>query len=236
MRLEPSRRRAVDTTARSSVEPWPASSRSSPLEDARRLGRTEEDCRRYLEELRWPEGTCCSRCESRSIIALRSRPRFYCRDCRHFFSLTSGTAFHNSHLPIRKWFLTIELVLASDCGLPANELTKVLGGSYATAWFVGHRIRAALHEAAGGRRSTPNGATHPIARTYAAALVGRHHQLGLKYLPAYEAERRWCARQRQNPNAFRDTVLALLHAEPLSKEELLGRGPTHLETTLAPVR
>jgi hypothetical protein len=65
----------------------------------------EEECRRYLEELRWPEGISYPRCEARSIVPIPARWRFYCRDCPHFFSVTSGTAFHNSHLPIWKWFL-----------------------------------------------------------------------------------------------------------------------------------
>ena len=201
----------------------------SPLDDPGWLGaleQTEEACRRYLEELRWPDGISCPRCEGRSITPIPARRRFYCGRCRHFFSLTSGTAFHNSHLPIWKWFLTIELVLDSDGGLPANELTEVLGGNYATAWFVEHRIRAALLEAAGVRRHRPPAGCPTAERTYAASRVGRHHQLGLKYLPAYEAERRWRTSQRDNPHAFRDTVLALLRAEPLSKDELTGRRPT----------
>ena len=217
----------------SRAEPTPASPRQSQLFDLDGLGallRTEEECRRYLEELRWPEGISCPRCEARSIVPIPARRRFYCQSCRHFFSLTSGTAFHNSHLPIRKWFLTIELVLGSEEGLPANALTKLLGGSYKTAWFVEHRIRAALHEATGGRRSRPNGMGLAVDRTYARPFVGRHHQLAVKYLPAYEAERRWRADQRDNPHAFRDTVLALLHGEPLSKDELMGRSSAALAT------
>jgi transposase-like protein len=215
------------------AEPTPASPTQSPLVDLNGLSalqRREEECRRYLEELRWPEGISCPRCEARSIVPIPARRRFYCRDCRHFFSLTSGTAFHNSHLPIWKWFLAIELVLGSDGGLPANALTKLLGGSYKTAWFVEHRIRAALHEATGGRRSRPNGTSLAVDRTYLRPFVGPHHQLALKYLPAYEAERRWRASQRDNPHAFRDTVLALLHAEPLSTDELIGRGSAALVT------
>src|SRR5262245_10268740 len=116
------------TASASPGEPTATMLPRSLFEDPEWLGsleRTEEECRRYLEELRWPDGISCPHCVSRSIVAIRSRPRFYCRECRHFFSLTSGTAFHNSHLPIWKWFLTIELLLASDGGLPANELTKV---------------------------------------------------------------------------------------------------------------
>jgi transposase-like protein len=181
---------------------------------------TDEKCRRYLEALRWPEGICCPHCYGRSISAISARRRFYCGGCRHFFSLTSGTVFHNSHLPIWKWFLAIELLLYSDRGFPANELRKVLGGSYKTAWFAEHRIRAALCEATGAQRAwQPNG-DGPNARTYDRALVGPYHQMGVKYLPAYETEASWRSRQSGNIDGFRDTLLALLRAEPVPLDDL----------------
>jgi transposase-like protein len=186
---------------------------------------TENACRLYLESLRWPEGVSCPRCEGRSITDIPARRRFYCRRCRHFFSLTSGTAFHNSHLPLWKWFLAIELVLSTDGGIPANELMTVLGGSYKTAWFVEHRIRAALGDVRPGRHVQRGKRAGVTVRTYAAAVTGRYHQLGLKYLPAYEAEKNWRAQHRRNPNAFRDTVLTLLRAEPLAFDELTAGEP-----------
>jgi transposase-like protein len=148
------------------------------------LAQTEERCRRYLEELRWPDGIRCPRCDGRSISPIRARRRFYCRGCRHFFSLTSGTIFHNSHLPIWKWFVAIKLILDTDRGLPANELTMLLGGSYKTAWFAEHRIRGAICEATNAPRSTSSIDNQPDSRTYARPLVGPHHQLARKYLPA----------------------------------------------------
>jgi transposase-like protein len=182
----------------------------------------ENACRHYLETLRWPEGISCPRCDGPRVTDIPARRRFYCGTCRHFFSLTSGTAFHNSHLPLWKWFLAIELVLDTDGGIPAHELMKVLGGSYKTAWFVEHRIRAAICEARPGRRLVRREPGLVVERTYAAAVVGRYRQLGLKYLTAYRDEESWRARHRHNPGAFRDTVLALLQAEPLSLEELIA--------------
>ena len=181
---------------------------------------TENACRSYLEGLRWPDGITCPLCDRNSVAEIPARRRYYCRGCRHFFSLTSGTAFHNSHLPLWKWFLAVQLLLSTDGGIPANELMKVLGGSYKTAWFVEHRIRAAFCAARPARRlSSPESF---VERTYDAEQVGRYHQLGLKYLYAYQAEESWRARHRDNPNAFRDTVLALIHADPLSLDELVA--------------
>ena len=174
---------------------------------------TEEECRRFLEGLRWPDGICCPRCECRAISEIPARRRFYCRGCRHFFSLTSGTAFHNSHLPIWKWFLAIELLLDAEGGLPATELHKVLGGSYKTAWFAGHRIRAALYEATGAQAVPHSQLDGAAARPHERTIGERYRHLGLKYLPAYEAEARWRTRHGGNGEALRETVLALLRAE-----------------------
>jgi transposase-like protein len=181
----------------------------SPLDEPEWLAdleRTEERCRRYLEDLRWPEGITCPRCDCHSIGDVPARRRHYCRGCRHHFSLTSGTVFHNSHLPIWKWFLAIELLLGSDAGVPANQLVELLGGSYKTSWFVEHRIRAALVQAG----EQPCDAPAPSA----------YHRPDGKYRTAYLAESGWRARNRRNPDGFRNTVLALLAAEPVSYGEL----------------
>jgi len=224
----------VKTTARAAPScPTAASPLRSPLDDPGWLGspeQAEEDCRRYLEELRWPDGICCPGCDGRAISPIPARRRFYCRSCRHFFSLTSGTVFHNSHLPIWKWFLAIELLLDSEHGLPANELKRLLGGSYKTAWFAEHRIRAALSATTGARRVERPSPTGSVARTYNRLLVGPYHQLGVKYLAAYQTEANWRSRQRGNPDAFRETVLALLRAEPVPLDELIAReSPAFLE-------
>ena len=64
----------------------------------RDLDRTEDQCRAYLETLRWPDGVRCPRCDSADTARLEARKKFYCRSCRYHFSVTSGTLFHNSHL------------------------------------------------------------------------------------------------------------------------------------------
>jgi transposase-like protein len=195
----------------------------SPLDDAgwfQDLEQTEERCREYLEDLRWPDGVVCPRCGSDSTGTIPARRRFYCRRCRHHFSATSATIFHGSRLPLWKWFVSISLLLDSKAGLPANQLVQLLGGSYKTAWFVEHRIRAALLDEpppAGGRPEDDCGRI----RLYDRPIVGCYHQLGVKYLPAYEAESSWRTRNRGNPNAFEDTLLALLRADPVSYRELV---------------
>ena len=176
-------------------------------------------CRAYLETLRWPDGVRCPRCDSADTARLEARKKFYCRSCRYHFSVTSGTLFHNSHLPTWKWFLTISLMIQSEDGLPANQLVELLGVTYKTAWFAEHRVRAALQDGRAASPPCPRQTTRRAAaraRVFARPLVGSYQQLELKYLPAYLAEIAWRSESRQNPYAFRDTVLRLLGGDPLA--------------------
>lgn len=107
---------------------------------------TEEKCRAILEELRWPDGTRCPRCNSVKTSRIHARDQFDCDTCRHQFSVTSGTIWHDTHLPLRKWFIAIYLTVESKKGMSANQMKRVLGVSYKTAWYLCHRIRAAMTE------------------------------------------------------------------------------------------
>lgn len=107
---------------------------------------TEKKCRAILEELRWPDGARCPRCNSVKTSRIHSRDQFDCDTCRHQFSVTSGTIWHDTHLPLRKWFIAIYLTVESKKGFSANQMKRVLGVSYKTAWYLCHRIRAAMTE------------------------------------------------------------------------------------------
>jgi transposase-like protein len=107
---------------------------------------TEEKCRDFLEKLRWPDGVECPRCGSDSVSRIESRKQFDCNACRYQFSVTAGTVFHDSHLPLWKWFLAIYLIGESKKGMSHKQLERTLGVSYKTAWYLGHRIRSAMEE------------------------------------------------------------------------------------------
>ena len=107
---------------------------------------TEENCRAALEELRWPDGVRCPRCNSMKISRIHERDQFDCDICRYQFSVTSGTIWHDTHLPLRMWFIAIYLTVESKKGFSANQMKRVLGVSYKTAWYLCHRIRAAMTE------------------------------------------------------------------------------------------
>lgn len=107
---------------------------------------SEDRCRQYLAALRWPKGIICPRCGSTSISSISTRNQLDCNTCRNRFSVTSGTIFHDSHLPLWKWFATTYLMIESKKGISSNQIRRTIGVSYKTAWYLTHRIRAAMAE------------------------------------------------------------------------------------------
>lgn len=105
---------------------------------------TDEKCRIALEKLRWPSGVRCTRCDSEKISRNYKRNQFECDPCGYHFSVTAGTIFHDSHLPLRKWFIAIYLICESKKGVSALQLKRTLGVAYKTAWYLCHRIREAV--------------------------------------------------------------------------------------------
>jgi transposase-like protein len=108
---------------------------------------TDVECRAALEELRWPDGVKCLRCESDKISRISTRNQYDCDSCRYRFSVTTGTVFHDSHLPLPKWFLAVLLMCEAKKGISANQMKRTLGVAHKTAWYLCHRIRQAMAEA-----------------------------------------------------------------------------------------
>jgi transposase-like protein len=110
---------------------------------------SEERCRKYLAELRWPKGVRCLKCGADRVYTVHTRGRYECSDktCRHQFSVTAETIFHDSHLPLWKWMLATYMMVESKKGISANQLKRTLKTSYKTAWYLCHRIRAAMKDA-----------------------------------------------------------------------------------------
>ncbi len=106
----------------------------------------EEDCRDYLTKLRWPNGPTCPRCNHDKVSTLQNQDKFECAKCEYQFSVKSGTIFHDSKLPLRKWLIAIYLMLEAKKGVSAKQLERTLGVTYKTAWYLCHRIRAAFDE------------------------------------------------------------------------------------------
>ena len=113
------------------------------LEFERRF-RSDELCRDYLFPLRWPEGFLCPRCRGQRAWKTR-RGLWLCGTCRHQTSLTAGTIFQDSHVPLTIWFRAMWHVTSQKHGASALGLQRVLGlGSYKTAWALLHKLRRAM--------------------------------------------------------------------------------------------
>ncbi len=105
---------------------------------------TEEACRIYLEELRWPTGFRCPRCSSSSAWRMKRGLRL-CSQCRSQISVTAGTIFESSRLPLKTWFRAIWYITSQKNGASALGIQRVLGlGSYQTAWTWLHKLRRAM--------------------------------------------------------------------------------------------
>ena len=107
----------------------------------------EEVCRAYMEGLRWPNGIACLHCGSIEVSGRSKRAQFECYSCNYQFTVTTGTIFHDTHLPIWKWFLATYLMIESKKGISALQMKRSLHVAYKTAWYLCHRIRAAMNEA-----------------------------------------------------------------------------------------
>jgi transposase-like protein len=280
---------------------------------------SEDRCRAYLEGLRWPDGLECPRCLGKTISRIRERNQFDCDSCRYQFSATAGSTFHDTHLPLWKWFLAVYLVCESKKGISSMQLKRTLGVSYKTAWYLSHRIRDAMGSVEesplvgvvevdetliggkvegkgqgyrenksvvigavqrGGKirlRVIPNTRRHHVMdfieanvdaavvytdelKSYERAIdpetihetvthsegeyvrggvhtqgvesvwslfkrsiIGSYHRLSVKHLPAYLDEMEFRFNNRDNPFLFRDTLLVLLHSDPLPYKELVAK-------------
>ena len=115
---------------------------------------TEEACKYFLTEKRWPNGIQCPRCHNTKVYALKSKPfHWVCKgkDCGgrngYRFSIITKTIFENTNYPLRTWFQVIYLMTQSKKGISALQIHRQIGsGDYRTAWYMCHRIRAAMKD------------------------------------------------------------------------------------------
>ncbi len=107
--------------------------------------------RKHLEGLRWADGRFCPHCggteKTRLVRGKKHRPGlYYCNDCKKQFTVTVGTVFERSKVPLNKWMLAFHLMASSKKGISAHQLHRMLGVTYKTAWFMAHRIREAMRD------------------------------------------------------------------------------------------
>lgn len=130
----------------------------------------EDKAREYLEALRWPSGTTCPHCGSigkhYKLAGKAHRVGVYkCSDCREQFTVTVGTVFEDSKVPLHKWLQACYMMSCSKKGVSSKQLERMLAVSYKTAWFMSHRIREAMTSEGGGLLGS-NGSPVEVDETY----------------------------------------------------------------------
>ena len=103
---------------------------------------TQEACIAHLEKARWGDTVRCPYCGSTNTA--RTPKRHRCYNCKTSFSVTVGTIFHHTHMPLQKWFLAISLILNAKKGLSALQLSRDLQVNKNTAWRIAMQIRKAM--------------------------------------------------------------------------------------------
>lgn len=180
---------------------------------------SEEKCRAYMEELRWPEAVECPRCGCKSVSALADRHQYDCNSCRYQFSVTAGTILHDSHLPLWKWFLAAYMMTESKKGISANQIKRTIDVSYKTAWYLCHRIRAAVASA----EKLPLSGIIEADETFVGGKkrgMGRGYT-GNKVTVAGVVERGGAVRLQVISDRTRETLHAFLNKEVDGKAEAI---------------
>jgi len=105
---------------------------------------TKDDCLAHIEKVRWGDTPTCPYCKSPNQTPMPKEIRYHCNNCNTSFSVTVGTIFHHTHLPLQKWFLAISIILNAKKGLSARQLGRDLHVNKDTAWRMAMKIRQAM--------------------------------------------------------------------------------------------
>ncbi len=125
----------------------------------------EEAARKHLEAIQWPDGPICPHCgtvDRASSIKGGRKGLWFCNSCRMQFSVTVGTVFERSKVPLNTWLYANHLLCSSKKGISSHQLSRMLGVTYKTAWFMAHRIREAM--APGAKGQSPIGGEGKIVQ------------------------------------------------------------------------
>lgn len=155
-----------------------------PNELQNKVFHDEAKARKWLETHLWPEGPVCGHCGSvNNATAIETRPGLYqCNEpeCRKQFTVTVGTLFERSHIPLNKWLMASFLICASKKGMSALQMSRMIGVSYKSTWFMMHRIREAMRE---GKFPSPLGGENKVVEADETYVGGKAKNRAFKPPP-----------------------------------------------------
>ena len=138
--------------------------------------------REWLEARLWPDGPVCPHCGVVGEAKALSKPpgTYQCnvKECRKQFTVTVGTVFERSHIPLNKWLMATFLFCASKKGVSAHQMHRLLGVTYKSAWFMMHRLREAVTPAAGTPPLGGKGKVVEADETYIGKKDGKRKHPG----------------------------------------------------------
>jgi transposase-like protein len=188
----------------------------------------EDAAREHLESIYWPKGPVCPHCggteRNTRLNGTAHRPGLlYCADCKSQFTVTVGTVFERSKVPLHKWVYASHLMCASKKGISAKQLERMLGVTYKTAWFMAHRIREAMNIEPKGQLGGDGGPVE-VDETYwgnngkhKPGARGGHHKMKIVSLVERNGEKR----SYHVPNVSPTTLRPILNAQIAAKARLM---------------
>ena len=206
---------------------------SMKFDDIRSL--TETQARETLENLRWPDGPICPHCASTEAYKLTAKPNstkpvregvYKCKACRKQFTVTVGTIFEDSRIPLSKWLMAIYLMCSSKKGMSANQLHRTLDITYKSAWFLCHRIRYAMTQSPLGELMT---GTIEVDETYVGGKprgLGEHRKISKKVAVMTLVERGGKARAMSVKSVDAKTVYDVIKLNVSHEAHVMTDGST----------
>ena len=185
-----------------------------------------DEARVWLEARIWPNGPHCPHCGSVNATKLEGKSHraglYQCNDCREQYTVTVGTLFERSKIPLHKWLLALYLLMSSKKGISTHQVSRSLGISYKSTWFVMHRLREALRD---GNFATPLGGQNKVVEADETYIGGKAKNRKNK-VPAKEAafslvERDGKVRSFHVPDVTAKTLRPILAAHVSGKSYLM---------------
>jgi transposase-like protein len=188
----------------------------------------DDAAREHLEALRWPNGAVCPHCggadrQSKLEGTSHRAGLYFCGHCRSQYTVTVGSVFERSKVPLHKWVLATHLLCSSKKGMSSHQLHRTLGVTYKTAWFMSHRIREAMNIEPEGQLGGDGGPVE-VDETFwgnvgkhKPGARGGHHKMKVVSL----VERDGNKRSYHVPNVSPKTLRPILNAQIAAKARLM---------------